>query len=335
MVKRRASRKEEVPSEDVEEVSSPPEEKPQKKRGGGGVGSRKRKFEKIEKEEEEDEEDIVLRETEGKAEELSDPFPICGFPPSAVIFDATADITAAPIETPAASSSSVKIPRRSKKELLLEDFVVNQLPAMKKEIKLKKKGQKSFNVRDYPQYFKANSGFMPTYCLSLFNFLGKNEILCTHYGIFHNPTRHMIKTVEGFNHANLLLTSLGVDALTGDETEHIMKKFGTEWFKIPAKDEPRVSSAYRFGDKHQFKVILTGIYEDSFFDEDGEEIITANPVLRYEPYRAPATTQPRAKKAKKDVAVVSVPSEDAQKTVNLEETYSLVDAYEPENEDIL
>jgi len=192
---------------------------------------------------------------------------------------------------PGVEVSSAPPAKKSRKEQILEDFMITQLPALRKEIKLKKKEQAAFNVRDYPQYFKSGGDFTPTYCLSLFGFLGKNEIVCTQYGAF-DGNRHMVKTTDGFNHVSLIIASLGAsDTLSPEEMEHMMKRFGREWFKIPAKDAPRVSSAYRFGDGHHFKVVLTGIYEDSFFGENGVEIKTANPVLRYEPVRAAAPKQ--------------------------------------------
>jgi hypothetical protein len=200
------------------------------------------------------------------------------------------------------ASSSAPPAKKSKKDQILEDFMITQLPALRKEIKLKKKEQSAFNIRDYPQYFKTGSEFLPTYCLGLFNFLGKNEIVCTQYGVFQG-SRHMVKTVDGFNHGNLIISSLGAsDTLSSDEIEHMMKRFGREWFKIPAKDAPRVASAYRYGDSHHFKVILTGIYEDSFFNEDGSEVKTANPVLRFEPVRA--VSQKAKAKAKSSEEIV-------------------------------
>lgn len=203
---------------------------------------------------------------------------------------------------PGVEVSSAPPAKKSRKDQILEDFMITQLPALRKEIKLKKKEQSSFNIRDYPQYFKSGGEFLPTYCLALFNFLGKNEIVCTQYGVFQS-SRHMVKTVDGFNHANLIISSLGAsDSLSSDEIEHMMKRFGREWFKIPAKDAPRVSSAYRYGELHQFKVILTGIYEDSFYDEDGTEVKTANPVLRYEPVRsAPQKPKPKPKPVEETV----------------------------------
>lgn len=204
------------------------------------------------------------------------------------------------------SSSSDGVPasappsKKSKKDQLIEDFMITQLPALRKEIKLRKKEQNSFNIRDYPEYFKPGGAYLPTYCLSLFNFLGKNEIVCSQYGMF-DRSRHMVKTNEGFNHASLIISSMG-DSISADEAEHMIKRFGREWFKIPAKDASRVATAFRFGDGHQFKVVLTGVYKDSFFGEDGEEVLTVNPVLRYEPIRASA---PKAKKEKKTTDSVS------------------------------
>lgn len=193
-------------------------------------------------------------------------------------------------------------PKKSKKDQLLEDFMMHQLPALRKEIKLRKKEEHSFNIRDYPDYFKPSSKIRPTYCLSLFNFLGKNEIECTQYGVFEG-NKHLVKTIDGFNHMNLILSSVGPDLISPEEAEHMMKRFGKEWFKIPAKDAPRVSTAFRFGDQHRFRVVLTGIYEDSFFGEEGE-IYTANPILRYEAIRpSPQKVKKEKKKEEEDVCV--------------------------------
>lgn len=249
------------------------------------------------------------------------------------------------LPTDVVPAKKAKAKGKSRKEKALEDFMLSQLPALKKEVKLKKKDQSVFNVRDYPQYFKIGGDFVPTYCLSLFNFLGKNEIVCTQYGVFEG-FKHLVKTVEGFNHANFIITSVGPDVLTPEEAEHMMKRFGREWFKIPAKDAPRVSSAFRFGDGHQFKVILTGIYEDSFFGEDGEEIRTANPVLRYEPFRAPAastqqlaTTAPPAKKRKTAATVKSSESSSSASTTRVttpaEEMEFVASLLDEESENIL
>lgn len=188
-------------------------------------------------------------------------------------------------DKPSSPPSTLQPPsKKSKKDKVLADFLTSQLPALRKEMKVKRASQTGFNIRDYTQYFKPGSDIVPTYCLSLFNFLGKNEVICTQYGAF-DGVRHLVKTSDGFNHATLIVSSLGpAEDLSSEESDYIMKKFGKEWFKIPAKDAPRVASAYRYGENHQFKVVLTGIYEDSFFDkETGKEVKTINPILQYEP----------------------------------------------------
>ena len=204
--------------------------------------------------------------------------------------------------------------KKSRKEQLLDDFMITQLPALRKETKLRKKEQVSFNIREYSEYFKPGSEWTPTYCLGLFNFLGKNEILCEQYGVFEK-SKHMVKTSDGFNHASIIQTSVG-ELLTPDEINHMMSCFGRSWFKIPASDAPNVSTAYRLGAGHQFKVILTGIYEGSFYGKDGEEVHTINPKLRYEPYRAPPE---KVKKEKKSVEPVIAPTVDQPVPENVSE----------------
>jgi len=202
-------------------------------------------------------------------------------------------------------SEAAPASKKSKKDQLLNEYMMNELPALRKEMKLQKKEQPAFKIREYGEYFKAGSKFTPTYCLRLFNFLGKNSVVCTQYGVF-DKNRHMIKTDAGFNHVTFLISSLG-DAINPEESEFMMHRYGKEWFKIPTKDASRVETAVRFGEGHKFKVVLTGVYEDSFFGKDGEEVFTINPILRYEAFRAPP---PKVKKEKKSPEVVSEPIVD-------------------------
>ena len=190
--------------------------------------------------------------------------------------------------------------KKSRKDKILDDFLITQLPALQKDVKLKKKDQPSFHIRDYTDYFKPGSEWTPTYCLALFNFLGKNEILCDRYGVFEGG-RHSVHTIDGFTYANIIQSSVG-DMLSAEETHFMMNRYGKEWFKIPAKDAPHVTNAYRFGDGHQFKVIIFGIEEGSFFGKDGNEILSLTPKLRYEAYKAPPE---KVKKPKKVVEPVS------------------------------
>jgi hypothetical protein len=95
----------------------------------------------------------------------------------------------------------------------------------------------------------------------------------------------MVKTTDGFNHCMLLNKHSHVNNIKEEELSFIMKRFGKEWHKIPAKDEVRVSMAIRAGHMGQFKITLTGVYEDSFYNNEGEEICTLNPILNYEGIR--------------------------------------------------
>jgi len=190
--------------------------------------------------------------------------------------------------------------KKSRKDKLLDDFLITQLPALQKDVKLKKKDQVAFHIRDYADYFKPGSEWTPTYCLALFNFLGRNEILCDRYGVFEGG-RHSVHTVDGFTHANIIQSSVG-DMLSPEETTFMMQRYGKEWFKIPPKDAPHVSTAYRFGDGHQFKVIIYGIEEGSFFGKNGEEILSLYPKLRYEAYKAPPEKVKKPKKAPEPVS---------------------------------
>ena len=182
------------------------------------------------------------------------------------------------------SATGAKAKKKSRKDQAVEDFMLLQLPSLRKELKLRKKNQAAFQIRDpaYQKYFSPNSKFTPTFILPLFQFLGKNEIVCTRYGKFNGGSRHLVKTDNGFTHVSLLMANCD---FAPEEAEYLMKKFGTEWFKIPAKDESKVSAAQAFGTKGHFKVVLTGLYEDSFLDKEGNKVQTVNPILRYEPIR--------------------------------------------------
>lgn len=175
---------------------------------------------------------------------------------------------------------SEKPSKKSKKEQLVEDFVMGQLPALRRSMNTRKKQQGVFQIREYSHYFDAKSAFTPTFLLPLFHFLGKNEITCTRYGQF--DMRHMVKTTDGFNHVSFLMANC---SLTEDEGNFLMKKFGKEWYKIPAKDQGRVATCVRDGDRGEFRIELVGIYEGSFRDDEGNMIKTINPSLRYYPVK--------------------------------------------------
>ncbi len=170
-------------------------------------------------------------------------------------------------------------PRKTKKEQALEQFMLSTLPALRKNMKHAKALQSSFKIRDHPEYFAANSSFIPTFILPLFHFLSKEEIICTKVADFDG--KKFVKTTAGFTHA-AFISNQAVD-LTEEDTQYLMKKYGKEWFKIPSKDFVKASSASKYGTKGEFKVTLIGLYEDSFKNDENEEIFTVNPILRYDP----------------------------------------------------
>lgn len=192
--------------------------------------------------------------------------------------------------------------KKSRKAQELDDFTMNLLPALKKDVKNQKKEKNTFNIRAYDRYFKEGSEWVATYSLNLFYFLGKSEILCTEYGCFNG--KHMVKTIEGFNHATFITSSLKDDLLSSEEAEALMRRYGREWHKIPPKDSPKVSTAFEYGDHNQFKVILLNLYEDQYFTKGPEgnvvKVKTINPVYRYEAIRLPAPKEKKEKKSKKE-----------------------------------
>lgn len=177
-----------------------------------------------------------------------------------------------------------------KGETSVLQFIENVLPALRKEMSKHKKS--TFKISDYNEYFLPSSKVRPTYILPLFHFLNKNEIVCSRYGVFEG--KHMVKTMDGFNHT--LLISKYADssstALSSDDISYLMKRFGREWYKIPAKDAHRVSGAVKMGYSGYFKIMLVGVFEDSFFDvESGQEVRTINPILQFEGLKHPQHQQ--------------------------------------------
>lgn len=199
-----------------------------------------------------------------------------------------------------------------KTDTIVEDFVSDILPGLRREMKTRKKTQ--FDIRDYAEYFKPNSEFKGTYILPLFHFLRCNEIVCTRYGLYDG--RNMIKTDAGFN--RVVLLSQTVD-LSSDERDYIAKRYGREWHKIPAKDGFKASAAHKIGFEGKFKICLLDIYEDEFRDsKTGDIIHTINPVLSFEPVKEPVAKKPRQPKEKKtDDYVHGSEWIDEKDTVNL------------------
>lgn len=169
-----------------------------------------------------------------------------------------------------------------KGEAAVKHFIDSVLPALRKEMAKKKKNV--FKLDDHADLFLPNSPIRPAYLLPLFHFLGKNEILCDKFREF--DSKAMVHTKDGFNQCMKINKYSTPDVISEHELTEIMKRFGKEWHKIPAKDKVRVAAAIRAGASGEFKIILSGIYYDSFYDDKGEEIKIAVPILNYEGIRA-------------------------------------------------
>lgn len=181
-------------------------------------------------------------------------------------------------------------------EKTLGQFLTDMLPALKKEMVRHKK--EVFSWETYMPYFRPDSKYVSTFCLPLFRFLEKDEIICSRYGCFEN--RHMVKTSAGFDRVMLLSRNLDSDEFPPDVQQYLTQRFGREWFKIPSKDGFRAKAAAASGYEGQFKVILVGMFEDSFQDTStGEMVYTINPSLMYEPLRPPPPKKERKPKQPK------------------------------------
>jgi len=169
-----------------------------------------------------------------------------------------------------------------------------------------------FSWDNYAAYFKPDSKYLATFILPLFKFLEKDEIICSRYGAFEN--RHMVKTSSGFERVLLLSKHCDPEELTPDVQQYLNQRYGKEWFKIPSKDGFRAKAAAAAGHDGCFKVILTGMFEDSFIDsQTGDTILTINPTLMYEPCRPPPPKKERKPaSSSKASASVTVPPVGAQ-----------------------
>lgn len=199
-----------------------------------------------------------------------------------------ASASGASSETAVECGDAASRPRKSSKarktEAAVQQFINDILPSLRKEMSQNKKMKSSVNLGDFAMYFHPSSKVRPAYLFPLFHFLNRTEIICTRYGNFNGS--HKVKSADGCAHA--LLLSQSVD-LTEEENQYIMRRFGRDWHKIPAKDGNIAMNAHRTGHMGQFKITLVGSYEDQFLDsQTGETIYTLNPVLSYEAIKAPA-----------------------------------------------
>ena len=186
--------------------------------------------------------------------------------------------------------------KKKKKEQAFTQFITDVLPSLKKEMIRKKK--EAFDWDDYSKYFRPDSGYVATFMLPLFRFLLTDEIVCDRYGNFDN--KHRVKTAVGHKRVMDLSENSDVLELTPEMIHYFNKRFGVEWFKIPSKDGFRAKAAAAAGYEGQFKVILTGLYEDSFTDNaTGKEVVTINPTLMYEPVLPPPPKKERKPVTKK------------------------------------
>ena len=256
--------------------------------------------------------DVSLAEQEESPEQREKEESICiGFPPdstpSPVIPDGNSEkgakkptskrrkITAVAAPVPPKTAGNSK---KTKNEALLEQFMIDTLPALRKNMRQAKAIQSSFRIRDHAEFFRPNSPHIATFILPLFHFIGKEEIVCSRLADFNG--KKFVKTEAGFLHASFIVNH-ALD-LTDEDKEYVLRKYGKDYFKIPSKDYVKASSAAKYGDKGEFKVTLTGIYEDSFLNDEGKEILTINPVLRYDPVRAKSEKKEKKEKKEKPVA---------------------------------
>lgn len=199
-------------------------------------------------------------------------------------------------------SSSSSAVSKKKADKAIQQFIADVLPALKKEMTKSKK--EPFSWEPFLAYFKPENGFVATYCLPLFKFLEKSEIICSRYGCFEG--KHTVKTDEGFQRVMLLSKHCDTSELTPDMQQYLLSRYGKDWFKIPSKDGFRAKAAASSGHEGKFKMILTNIFEDSFIESStGKVIYTINPVLSFQPLLAP--TPKKAKAPKKPSSSSSSP----------------------------
>jgi len=236
-------------------------------------------------------------------------------------------ISAGGVIKPSTASATKK-----RTEKAISRFLTDILPALKKEMVRRKK--ETFSWEPYLPYFKADSGYIQTFILPLFRFLEKEEVVCTRYGLFEN--RHMVKTSAGFERVMLLSRNCDEEELPAEVQQFLTKRFGKEWFKIPSKDGFRAKAAAAAGYEGCFKVILTGLFEDSFQDtQTGETVYTINPSLMYEPCRPPPPKkEKKSKKTTSDVVEVGAQEMPIEKLLPIdgEEDNGYDDDVEDKNE---
>jgi len=125
----------------------------------------------------------------------------------------------------------------------------------------------------------------------------------------------MVKTTAGFDRVMLLSRHCSEEELAPDVQQYLTQRYGKEWFKIPAKDGFRAKAAAAAGHDGCFKVILTGLFEDSFTDPStGDTVLTINPSLMFEPCRPPAPKKEKSQKKKKEL-----PSSLAEKVAEVDD----------------
>lgn len=194
-------------------------------------------------------------------------------------------------EDVAAASTKVVVPSKKekkarkqkvesiKKRKEVDMFVEDYLPNLKKEMLVKKKP--SFDLSKYADYFKPDSGYVATFILPLFHFIGKNEIVCTRYGNYNG--KECVKTNAGFNRVMWVSANQKKMGIDEDVMNYLNRRFSAQWYKIPYRDAFRAKAVASTGHEGKFKVILTNVYTDSFVNKEGETVQTLNPVLSFEP----------------------------------------------------
>jgi len=204
-----------------------------------------------------------------------------------------------PLHVDTKSNSAKSKAKSAKAKRGVDQFLSDLLPNLKKEMTHKKKVV--FDLTTYDAFFKHDSGYIATYLLPLFHFLAKTEIVCTRYGNYEG--KHMVKTSHGFERVMILARYADPEDFTADIQTFCTQKYGKEWFKIPQKDGFRAKAAASAGHEGCFRVILTGVFLDSFINADRVEVHTINPVLTYESCRAPPPKKEKKPRAAKKTDV--------------------------------
>lgn len=186
--------------------------------------------------------------------------------------------------------------KSSKVQKEAELFMADVLPNLRKEMVQKKRA--NFDLTSFSDYFHTDSGYVPTFILPLFHFIGKSEVICSRYGAFDK--RHCVKTSAGVDKVMWVSRNIDQSNLTEELMAYLNQKYSPEWYKIPSTYAARAKAASLAGFEGKFKTVLTNIYFDNFINREGVKVETINPVLSFEPCLPPPPPKIRTGKKKND-----------------------------------